>query len=211
MNPFDMAIVIILVYCVVRGIFRGLTKEISSIIGVLAGFYAAYTYYMELAKPLARWIADSGYLNIVSFMIIFTVVFLMVSILGIIIKYLLNITFLGWVDRICGAGFGLIKSVLIISVFLIVLTAFLPKGAPIIKESVLAPHVSIVAENMAKVVSADMKKNFLEKIKALKKMWELPGENKKILFQSTILHARQAPLADADLLFRPEDKKIDLI
>jgi len=160
------------VYCVARGIFRGLTKEISSVIGVLAGFYAAYTYYMELAKILVRWITNPGYLNIISFMIIFTVVFLMVSILGIIIKYLLNITFLGWVDRICGAGFGLVKAILIISVLLIALTAFLPKGAPVIKESVLSPHVNIIAEKMAKVVSTDMKRSFSDKIKALKKAWK---------------------------------------
>jgi membrane protein required for colicin V production len=170
-----MVIIVILVYCVVRGIFRGLAKEISSIIGVLAGFYAAYTYYMEVAKPLARWISDPAYLNIVSFMIIFGLVFLMISILGIIIKYLLNITFLGWVDRISGAIFGLVKAILVVSIFLIILTAFLPKGAPLIKTSVLSPHVSLISEQMAKVVSKDMKRSFLEKIKELKKEWKIPN------------------------------------
>ena len=45
MNPFDMVIVVILSFCLIRGFFRGLIKELASIVGVLGGFYAAYTYY----------------------------------------------------------------------------------------------------------------------------------------------------------------------
>jgi membrane protein required for colicin V production len=174
MNPLDMFIIVILGYCLIRGIFRGLVKEISSIIGVLAGFYAAYTYYPLLAKPLARWISNTPYLTILSFMIIFCVIFILISILGIIIKYLLNIAFLGWGDRICGAGFGIIKGILIVSVVLISLTAFLPKGAPIIKNSLLAPHVTLISEKMVKVVSKDMKLLYEAKAKEFKKTWKIP-------------------------------------
>lgn len=129
MNKFDMLIIVILAFCVIRGVFRGLIKEMSSIIGVLAGFYAAYSYYMVIAKLLSRWISSAAYLNIVSFLILFCGVFFVISILGIVIKYVLDIAFMGWVDRVCGAGFGIIKGILIISVLLIIFTAFLPKNA----------------------------------------------------------------------------------
>ena len=174
MNPLDMVILVILGYCLIRGIFRGLVKEISSIIGVLAGFYAAYSYYSLLAKPLAHWISSTPYLNILSFMIIFCVIFILISILGIIIKYLLNIAFLGWIDRICGAGFGIIKGTLIVSVVLISLTAFLPKGAPIVKNSLLSPHVTLISEKMVKIVSKDMKHLYEAKAKEFKKAWKIP-------------------------------------
>lgn len=171
MNFFDIIIIIILSYCVIRGVFRGLIKELSSVIGVLGGFYAAYSYYMILAKPLSRWISNPGYLNILSFLILFCGVLIVISILGVIIKYVLNIAFLGWVDRICGAGFGITKGILIASVLLISLTAFLPKNAPVIKDSLLAPHVTMVSEKMAKVISVDMKRSFSAKIAALKAAW----------------------------------------
>ena len=45
MNPFDILMLIILAYGLIRGIFRGLVRELASIIGVLGGFYAAYSYY----------------------------------------------------------------------------------------------------------------------------------------------------------------------
>jgi len=154
MNFLDITIIIILGFSVIRGVFRGLIKELSSIIGVLGGFYAAYSYYMVLARPLSRWISN------------------IISILGVVIKYVLNIAFLGWVDRICGAGFGITKGILIASVLLITLTAFLPKNAPVIKDSMLAPHVTLVSEKMAKVVSKDMKHKFTAKLAELKKAWK---------------------------------------
>ena len=172
MNAFDIFIVVVVGFCLIRGVFRGLIKELSSIIGVLAGFYAAYTYYVKLAHLLSRWISDTGYLNIFSFLIIFCCVFILISVLGVVIKYLLNVAFLGWIDRICGAGFGLIKGILIVSIVMISLTAFLPKGSPLIKKSLLAPHVALVSETMAKVVSKDMKGEFASKIDALKKAWQ---------------------------------------
>ena len=144
MNPFDILIIIILGYSLVRGLFRGLVKEVASIIGVLGGFYAAYTYYMVLGKLLSSFIKNTGYLNILSFLIIFCGVLITVSIL-------------------------------IVSVLFITLTAFLPKGTPFIKNSVLAPHVSWVSEKMAKVVSKEMKRDFVAKLGELKKAWKIPN------------------------------------
>ena len=172
MNFFDIITIIILAYCIIRGVFRGLLKELASIIGVFGGFYAAYTYYMVAAKPLSRWISNTGYLNMLSFLIIFCVVFLIISILGVIINYLLKLALLGWVDRLSGALFGALKALLIVSALLVALTAFLPKGSPFIKDSLLSPHITLISEKMAKVVSKDMRHDFMAKITELKKIWK---------------------------------------
>lgn len=174
MNILDIVVIVIVGYCLIRGIFRGLIKELSSIVGVLAAFYTAYSYYPEIAHLLRRWVTNSGYLNILSFFILFCLVFVIISMLGVIIKYLLNIAFLGWVDRICGAGFGVIKGVLIVSVIVLTLTAFLQRGSPLLKDSLLSPHVLFVSEKMAKVVPGDMKGHFYDGIRALEKAWESP-------------------------------------
>jgi membrane protein required for colicin V production len=55
-----------------------------------------------------------------------------------------------------------------------ILTAFLPNGAPVIKDSILAPHVSRVSEIMAQLVSPEMKMEFSTKIVELKKNWNIP-------------------------------------
>lgn len=173
MNPFDILIVTILTYGLIRGIFRGLVREIASIVGILGGFYAAYTYYTRLAALTSDLIENPVYRNIISYLVIFSAVVVIVGILAVIIKYLLNIAYLGWVDRVSGALFGLLKAALVVCVLFIVLTAFLPKGNAFIKDAALSPYVAGTSEVMAKVLSKEMKDNFTKKIEDLKQAWKI--------------------------------------
>jgi membrane protein required for colicin V production len=173
MNPLDVVIIIILGYGLIRGIFRGMVKEISSIVGVFAGFYAAYSYYPLVSDIMEDWITNVPFLNILSFMLIFCVIFFIISILGVIIKYLMHVASLGWMDRLLGASLGFGKAILIVSIILVALTAFLPKGAPIIKTSLLSPHVSIISEKLAQVISVEMKQSYTAKLEEIKKAWNV--------------------------------------
>ncbi len=91
MNSLDILISVIVGFCLVRGIFRGIIKEITSIVGVFVGFYAAYTYYPIVADHLSFLITNKSHLNIVSFFITFSILFLIVGFVGIVFKYLLKI------------------------------------------------------------------------------------------------------------------------
>jgi membrane protein required for colicin V production len=172
MNLFDILVIAILAYGLIRGIFRGLVREISSIIGVLCGFYAAYSYYAPFADSLAPWISHPAYRQILSYLLVFSVVVLIVGILAVVVKYLLNIAYWGWVDRVSGALFGLLKGALVCCVLFIVFTTFLPKGAPFIKDASLSPHLARASEVMAKVLSTGMKEKFSVKIQELEKYWQ---------------------------------------
>jgi membrane protein required for colicin V production len=172
MNLLDGVLLVILGYCLIRGIFRGLIKELSAIIGVLGGYYTAYTYYPAIARQLARWISNPGYLNIISFLLLFMAVFWIVSIAGVVLKYLMNIAFLGWTDRISGALFGALKAMLINVVLILVLTTFLPRNASIIRDSRGAHGLMCFSAYLVKVAPKEMKHSFEAKMKALNKSWQ---------------------------------------
>jgi membrane protein required for colicin V production len=172
MNLLDCILILILVYCLIRGIFRGLIKELSAIIGVVGGYYAAYTYYPQIAHQLARWISNPVYLNIISFLVLFITVFWIVSFLGVIIKYFMNIAFLGWTDRITGALFGALKAMLINIVLILALTTFLPRNAAIIKDSRGAHDLMRFSAYLIKVTPDEMKRSFEVKMKELHKSWQ---------------------------------------
>jgi membrane protein required for colicin V production len=55
---------------------------------------------------------------------------------------------------------------------LIALTTFLPKDSPVLKDSLLSPHIAFVSEKMVKVDSKDLKHAFMAKIEELKKTWK---------------------------------------
>jgi membrane protein required for colicin V production len=172
MNLFDLSIISILCLCLISGIFTGLIGEIFSVTGVLAGFYAASIHYTEVAKSLSYWIPDASKTKIWSFLSIFIGFLVTFSILGRIVKSHIKIDFLKSVDRTFGAGIGIIKGLLIVSVLLLTLTSFLPRNVSIIKNSLLSSSFSFISEEMAMVVSKDMRHKFFQKINAYKKSWE---------------------------------------
>jgi len=171
MNTFDVIVIVILAYSLLRGLFRGLLKEVASVAGVLGGFFAAYAFYAPAADYLKSFIANPAYRNILAFLAIFCIVVIVVNVVAVIIKYLLRIVFLGWVDRLGGFLFGALKGALIVSVVFLALTAFLPKGTPIIRDSVTAPYVAVAAEQLSALISSDIKSEFTSKLEALKKGW----------------------------------------
>jgi membrane protein required for colicin V production len=147
-------------------------EEIASIIGVFAGIYGAVFYYPRGAALLGRWMSEVAYANILSFIVIFGVIYFLIGILGVLVRYVLNIASLGWLDRLCGALFGVIKGVLIVSVLVMALTAFLPANTPLMRHSRLAPPVVLVSERLVKIVPHDMKQRFGDKLKELRKAWK---------------------------------------
>ena len=172
MNPLDIVITIILSYCLIRGGFRGLVKEVSAIIGVLGGFFLAVNYYHPIALILQKQIGDTPFLNILSFMIIFGVTLFLVNLIGIVIKRMLESSNLTWFDRFCGCIIGTAKALLISAVIVVALTTFLPKSAPLVRESLMAPYITLIAQEMAKVATQDMKQQYNKKMTDLKKAWQ---------------------------------------
>ncbi len=172
MNPFDMLIIVILCFCIIRGFFRGFIKELSSIVGVIGGAYAAYAYYPQVAKLLSKLISNQAILNMISFLVIFSVVLLIINYIGYFITILLKIVFLGWFNRTCGIGFGAIKGFLIVLTLFVTLTAFLPRNTSFLKQSVLSPYILTVTEELSRLASKDIQKKFIKNVKGLKKEWK---------------------------------------
>ena len=169
MNPLDITIIIILGYCVTRGLFRGLIKELTAIIALFIGFHAAYNYYPLLSKQLAVWAPNFQYLKITSFLIIFFVVVIIVNLIGMIIKYIIIFVFLGWIDKIFGVIFGVLKAGLIVVILAAIITAFIPKGSIFLSESLIFPHLSQASKQLVKLIPENMKSNLEVMIKELNK------------------------------------------
>ena len=172
MNAFDIVIIVIVSFCLIRGAFKGLVGEVSGIIGVVAAFYGAYTYYSLITVYAEKWIENSGIRNILAFFLIFCVILILIGFVSLLIRKLLNLVFLGWVDRTFGLLFGAAKGVLIVSVIFIMITSFSPKSPDFINTSKLAPYVAKVSEAMTVFVSKDTRKIFFEKLEQIK-TWKI--------------------------------------
>lgn len=171
MNTLDIVICVIVGFCFVSGIFRGIVREFASIIGVFIGLYAAYTYYPYLAGQLSILSPDAAHRNIVAFLLIFCTILFLVGLLGTVIHKIFKAACIGWVDRLTGSLFGITKGILIASVVLIALTAFLPKKNSIIEKSVLAPFVLQISNGLVEIIPNKLCEYFKENLKGLEEVW----------------------------------------
>ncbi len=167
MNTFDVIAIVIIAFCLIRGLFKGLIGELSGIIGVVAGFYGAYTYYPLISSYVEKWISNPGIRNLAAFFILFCAVLIIVGLISILIRQFLNLVFLGWVDRTFGLVFGAAKGLLIVSVIFIMITNFIPKDSNIIKGSKLSPYVVAISKSMTLFVSKNTRKDFVKKLEGI--------------------------------------------
>jgi len=172
MNLFDIAIIVILGYCVIRGIFRGFIKEAAAIVAILAGFSAAYMYHGKVAPSLSQWIANPDYQLLAAFALVFFGVFFFITLVGVLIRVLARAAALGVVDRMFGAVFGGVKAVLLVTLIYIVLATFTPVGGmTFIKESKLAPPVVAAGQAIVDMMPDGVTKAYDRKIGEFKKGW----------------------------------------
>ena len=134
MNWIDTAIVIVLIISVVMGFINGLVKEVASLAALILGIWGAIKFSTFTAAKLYDYFDMTGkYVGIIAFLITFGIIVVIIHFIGILADKLVNAVALGFLNRLLGIVFGVLKSVLIMSVFFVILNAidarkpFLPK------------------------------------------------------------------------------------
>lgn len=174
LNPFDMVVVVVLGYCIIRGAFRGIIREAAAIIGVLGGFYMAFMFYEAVAPVFTRFTDNVNYTYFAAFLLIFCAVFAASILAGIVVRAVVQLMLLGVVDRALGSLFGAVKGVIVVSLLFFLLTFFLPRGnsTAVIRDSKLAPHVNSATSGIIRVIPEDARRAFAARIEEFKLKWE---------------------------------------
>jgi membrane protein required for colicin V production len=157
MNYIDVLILIILVISMVTGFVNGFIKEIASLAALVLGVWGAIRFSSFTAEKLYDYFDMTGkYVGIISFVVTFAVIAIGIHFAGIIVDKLMKAVALGFVNRLLGIAFGLIKAVLILSVIFVVLNAidarrpFLPNER--IETSMLYKPISDIAPALFPII-----------------------------------------------------------
>lgn len=121
MNTFDIIITALLVFGFIRGLLKGLFVEIASLVALILGVYGAihFSYFAAaLLKNYVSW--DEKYLTIVAFALTFAVIVIVIALLGKLFTKIANFAALGFLNKLLGGVFGVLKIGLILSVILLV-------------------------------------------------------------------------------------------
>ena len=140
MHWFDVCIGLAFLIGGVWSVFRGLAREVITLVGITAAFALAGWGYPYVASPLEDVIALEWLRQVDSFLLIFFVAVLFYILCAKVARRMIKAVGLSIPDRILGGLFGLLKVTVLVSVVLIVLAHFAPAFASrIARESQLAP------------------------------------------------------------------------
>jgi membrane protein required for colicin V production len=167
MNPLDWLLAILLAYSVVRAVMRGFFQEAFALGGLILGFLFACWFYHNLAVDLKGLITSPQIAELAAFLLILVGTMIVASLIGKLLRHTASAIGLGFVDRLLGALFGLLRGALLGVALLLAVTAFLP-SAPWIENSYLAPYFLRAAHAVSFVMPSDLKLRLLDGLHHIK-------------------------------------------
>ena len=115
MNILDIIILLCLVPAIIQGIRKGLISQAISIVSIVVGIWASARFANVVTAWITQYItASEQVLKAVSFALILVAAFIVLGLIGRLLESILNFAMLGWVNRLLGAAFSLLKAVLIL-------------------------------------------------------------------------------------------------
>lgn len=167
MNILDIIIGVVLLLFALAGLRKGLIIEAFYLASIIIGIYGA----MFFSDAMSDWLSEvinvaPEYLALVAFIITFIIFLIIIRFLGRMISGLIEAIHLGFIDKIGGFVFGLIKGALLLSILIMTLNIFnigelVDKDTR--KNSALYTHVENIANTLYKnheLIEESMERSF---------------------------------------------------
>lgn len=125
MNIIDIILIIPIIWFAYQGFKRGLVIELTSLLALILGIYAALYFSGYAANFLTNNLnIGPKYVPIISFIITFIVVVVIVFFIGKILEKLINMVALGFLNKLAGVVFGILKAAVFMSIIMLIINHF---------------------------------------------------------------------------------------
>jgi len=156
MNWLDIALLAVIALSASFSLFRGFVREVFSLIGWIVSFWLASQYADALADQLDGVISYADIRAGVAFLLLFCGVLIVSMVVNHLLVKMVRASGLGAADRSLGAVFGLLRGIVIVTVFTM-FAALTPLTADDAwRKSVVAGYVGHVAAWAAQFMPQDV-------------------------------------------------------
>ena len=141
MNIIDIIILCCFIPAIIRGFSKGFVDQAYSLVALIAGVWLSFKFSGALGDWLVSF-ADlpAGVLHLIAFAVILLAVMFLVHLAGNVVEKLLQVVMLGWLNKLLGIVFAIIKAVLVIGLVIILFDA-LNNTIPLVKETSLSESI----------------------------------------------------------------------
>lgn len=115
MSLLDIILAVPMAFLLYKGWTRGIVREVATLVGVLAGIWAA----VHLSQDVAGWIdLESENAVLAAFFICFVGAMVLAYLLGRMVEGLMKAAHIGIANRLLGAVVGMVKALCVLAVLL---------------------------------------------------------------------------------------------
>lgn len=120
MNFTDIILIICFIPAIVRGLTKGFVEQLVALLSIFLGVWLAYRFGGQLSAWATPYLhADPRIMNIVCFTVVVIVAIVILFLIGKVITGVIKIVMLGWLNRLLGLVFAMLKAALIIGLLII--------------------------------------------------------------------------------------------
>jgi membrane protein required for colicin V production len=117
MGLLDIILGVLLAFALYKGIRNGLFIELASLISLIVGIYFAIKFSSFMKEILSRFVHwNPNTIQVVAFVLTSIVIVVGISIVAKILTQVTDLAFLGWINKLGGGLFRVLKTVLIVSI-----------------------------------------------------------------------------------------------
>lgn len=142
MSSIDSAIILIIFLLTARGVWTGFVRQVSFVIALITAFIVAGRFYLYFSGLLSGFIDTPQLAFLLTYLILFGLVYLAVICIGLALKKFLKVSMLGGFDRLFGGLFGLGKGLFIVILLFMALAALLANSAAFLRRSYFYPFLN---------------------------------------------------------------------
>jgi membrane protein required for colicin V production len=122
MNYIDLVLGIILIVAIIRGFRNGLIIELASLASLILGIWGAVKFSDWFASFLEKTTGlKSDYTSLIAFIVIFIGIVILIHVLGKVLDTVVNAVALGFINRLAGIVFSLLKTAVILCVLILII------------------------------------------------------------------------------------------
>lgn len=137
MNTLDIILLICFIPAIFQGLKKGFISQIVSIVSIIAGLWASARFADIVGSFIGQYItASEQVMKVIAFAVILIAAFVVLGIVGKILEGIFNLVMLGWVNKLLGVAFALLKCSLIVGLAIIVFNST-NESLGLVQESVL--------------------------------------------------------------------------
>lgn len=171
MNSIDIILLALACGLVVIGMLKGLVRVLVGVAALVAAFALAARFHEPLATQIGGVDMTDGWLPILAYLLIFVAVMLAGGLIAYLVRRLVKVAMLSWLDRLAGATLGLFAAAVLAGVLVLPFIAYMPNSEHLLGRSRLAPYVVVVGDLATSLAPEGLSERYRRNLQSLREGW----------------------------------------